>query len=79
MIEDRIKSIVADQLGVKLEEVTPEASFLDDFGADSLDIVELFMMFEEEFNIEIPDEDIEKMHTVGNVIDYVKEKYANHN
>jgi acyl carrier protein len=74
MIEEKIKLIVSRQLGIKLNEVTPEASFLHDLDADSLDIVELFMMLEEEFNIEIPDEDSEKMLTVGNVIDYIKEK-----
>jgi acyl carrier protein len=72
--EDKIKSIIAEQLGVKLEEVTPEASFIDDLGADSLDTVELIMALEEEFSIEIPDEDAEKMTTVGDVIKYVNEK-----
>lgn len=72
--EDKIKSIIAEQLGVKLEEVTPEASFIDDLGADSLDTVELIMALEEEFSIEIPDEDAEKMTAVGDVIKYVNEK-----
>ena len=58
---DKIKSIIAEQLGVKAEEVNPESSFVDDLGADSLDTVELIMALEEEFNIEIPDEDAEKM------------------
>ncbi len=74
--EDKIKSIIAEQLGVKPEEVTPKASFVDDLGADSLDTVELIMALEEEFNIEIPDEDAEKMKTVGEVIKYIEEKAA---
>lgn len=73
-VEDKIKSIIAEQLGVKEEEVTPEASFIDDLGADSLDTVELVMALEEEFGIEIPDEDAEKMTTVGDSIKYIKEK-----
>jgi acyl carrier protein len=72
--DDKIKSIIAEQLGVKVEEVTPEASFIDDLGADSLDTVELIMALEEEFSIEIPDEDAEKMTTVGDVIKYINEK-----
>jgi len=72
--EDKIKSIIAEQLGVKPEEVTPAASFVDDLGADSLDTVELIMALEEEFNIEIPDEDAEKMKTVGDAIKYIEEK-----
>ena len=72
--EDKIKSIIAEQLGVKPEEVTPKASFVDDLGADSLDTVELIMALEEEFNIEIPDEDAEKMKTVGDTIKYIEEK-----
>ena len=75
--DDKIKSIIAEQLGVKAEEVTPEASFIDDLGADSLDTVELIMALEEEFSIEIPDEDAEKMTTVGDVIKYVQEKTVN--
>ena len=70
-IEERVKKIVAEQLGVKLEEVTNEASFVDDLGADSLDTVELVMALEEEFETEIPDEDAEKISTVQTVIDYV--------
>ncbi len=69
---DRIKQIIADQLGVDEDEIVPEASFIDDLGADSLDIVELIMAFEEEFDIEIPDEDAEKIKTVQDVIDYIK-------
>ena len=72
--DDKIKSIIAEQLGVKAEEVTAKASFVDDLGADSLDTVELIMALEEEFNIEIPDEDAEKMKTVGDVIKYIEEK-----
>jgi acyl carrier protein len=74
--EEKIKSIIAEQLGVKVEEVTPQASFIDDLGADSLDTVELIMALEEEFNVEIPDEDAEKMTTVGDAIKYVEEKVA---
>ena len=74
--EEKIKAIIAEQLGVKPEEVTPKASFVDDLGADSLDTVELIMALEEEFNIEIPDEDAEKMKTVGDVIKYIDEKVA---
>jgi acyl carrier protein len=72
--EEKIKSIIAEQLGVKIEEVTPEASFIDDLGADSLDTVELIMALEEEFGVEIPDEDAEKMQTVGDAIKYINEK-----
>ena len=75
-VEAKIKSIIAEQLGVKAEEVTPQASFIDDLGADSLDTVELIMALEEEFNIEIPDEDAEKMATVGDAIKYIDEKSA---
>lgn len=75
--EDKIKSIIAEQLGVKAEEVNPESSFVDDLGADSLDTVELIMALEEEFNIEIPDEDAEKMSKVADVIKYIEEKIAN--
>jgi len=72
--EDKIKTIIADQLGVKFEEVTQEASFVNDLGADSLDTVELIMGLEEEFEIEIPDEDAEKIKTVGDIIKYIEEK-----
>ena len=73
-VDSKIKSIIAEQLGVKPEEVTPNASFVDDLGADSLDTVELIMALEEEFNVEIPDEDAEKMKTVGDAIKYIEEK-----
>ena len=73
-VQEKIKSIIAEQLGVKPEEVTSGASFVDDLGADSLDTVELIMALEEEFNIEIPDEDAEKMKTVGDAIKYIEEK-----
>ena len=73
-VEEKIKSIIAEQLGVKPEEVVPEASFIDDLGADSLDTVELIMALEEEFSIEIPDEDAEKMTTVGDAVRYIEEK-----
>lgn len=71
-IEERVKKIVAEQLGVKEEEVTSEASFVEDLGADSLDTVELVMALEEEFETEIPDEDAEKITTVKLAIDYVE-------
>ena len=70
-IEDRVKKIVAEQLGVKEEEVKAEASFVDDLGADSLDTVELVMALEEEFETEIPDEEAEKITTVQLAIDYI--------
>lgn len=72
--EEKVKKIIVDQLGVDAEDVTPDASFVDDLGADSLDTVELVMAFEEEFGIEIPDSDAEKMTTVQNVFDYIKER-----
>jgi acyl carrier protein len=75
-VQDKVKSIIAEQLGVKPEEVTTEASFVDDLGADSLDTVELVMALEEEFGIEIPDEDAEKITTVGDAIKYIEEKSA---
>ncbi len=71
---DRVKELVVEQLGVDAEEVTEEASFIDDLGADSLDIVELVMAFEEEFDLEIPDEDAEKIRTVGDAVEYIKAK-----
>ena len=71
-IAERIKNIIVDQLSVSAEEVTPEASFIEDLGADSLDIVELIMALEEEYDLEIPDEDAEKIQTVQDVITYVK-------
>ena len=73
-LEDKVKDIIVEQLGVNPEQVTPEASFIEDLGADSLDTVELVMAFEEEFGAEIPDEDAEKLTTVGAVITYLKSK-----
>lgn len=73
-VEDRVKKIIAEQLGVEEDEVVSEASFVNDLGADSLDTVELVMALEEEFDIEIPDEDAEKILTVGRAIEYIKEK-----
>jgi acyl carrier protein len=70
---DKVRQIVADQLGVDVDEVTPEASFVDDLGADSLDTVELVMALEEEFGLEIPDEDAEKISTVGDAIKFIEE------
>jgi acyl carrier protein len=70
---NKIREIVAEQLGVDVEEITPEASFVDDLGADSLDTVELVMALEEEFGIEIPDEDAEKIATVADAIKYIEE------
>jgi acyl carrier protein len=75
-VEEKVKAIIAEQLGVKPEEVTNEASFVDDLGADSLDTVELVMAFEEEFGIEIPDEDAEKITSVGEAMKYIDEKTA---
>ncbi|HHZ20691.1 MAG TPA: acyl carrier protein [Firmicutes bacterium] len=69
----KVKDIVVEQLGVDEEEVTEQASFVDDLGADSLDIVELVMALEEEFDMEIPDEDAEKIKTVGDAVNYIKE------
>ncbi|ODN43540.1 acyl carrier protein [Piscirickettsia litoralis] len=73
-IEERVKKIVVEQLGVKEEDVRNEASFVDDLGADSLDTVELVMALEEEFETEIPDEDAEKIATVQDAMDYVKQR-----
>ena len=73
-VEQQVKAIVAEQLGVKAEQVTSTASFVDDLGADSLDTVELVMALEEEFEIEIPDEDAEKITTVQQAIDYISER-----
>ncbi len=73
-LEERVKEIIVEQLGVNAEQVTPEASFIDDLGADSLDTVELIMAFEEEFGAEIPDEDAEKLTSVGKVLEYLAGK-----
>ena len=73
-VDDKIKTIIAEQLGVKPEEVTIEASFVDDLGADSLDTVELIMALEEEFEIDIPDEDAGNIKTVGEIIKYIEDK-----
>jgi len=73
-IEEKVKSIIAEQLGVKQEEIKMESSFVDDLGADSLDTVELVMALEEEFGVEIPDEDAEKMSTVGEAVKYIESK-----
>ncbi|MBI1999968.1 MAG: acyl carrier protein [candidate division NC10 bacterium] len=72
-MEEKVRKIIIDQLGVDEAEVTPEAKFIDDLGADSLDTVELVMALEEEFGIEIPDEDAEKIATVQNAITYIRE------
>jgi acyl carrier protein len=74
MVDEKVKEIIAKQLGVNPTEVTPEASFVEDLGADSLDTVELVMAFEEAFNIEIPDEDAEKITKVKDAIEYIKNK-----
>jgi acyl carrier protein len=71
-VEEKVKEIIVDQLGVDEKQVNSEASFIDDLGADSLDTVELVMALEEEFDVEIPDEDAEKIATVQNAIDYIK-------
>ncbi len=73
-IESKVIKIIAEKLGIDESEIKPEASFIDDLGADSLDIVELVMELEEEYGIEIPDEDAEKIKTVQDAIDYIKEK-----
>jgi acyl carrier protein len=75
-VADKVKSIVAEQLGVKIEEVKDDAKFIDDLGADSLDTVELVMALEEEFSAEIPDEEAEKLTTVGEAIQYIEGKSA---
>jgi len=73
-VEQRVKEIIIEQLSVSAEEVVPEASFVDDLGADSLDLVELIMVMEEKFEQEIPDEDAEKLQTVQDAISYIKER-----
>ena len=73
-VEQKVKQIIVEQLGVDEAQVDPTASFVDDLGADSLDIVELVMTMEEEFDLEIPDEDAEKIKTVNDVINYIKAK-----
>jgi len=72
-VEEKVKNIIVEQLGVSVDEVVPEASFVDDLGADSLDLVELVMVLEEEFGKEIPDEDAEKIQTVQDAIKYIKD------
>ncbi|MGH7315157.1 MAG: acyl carrier protein [Candidatus Rokuibacteriota bacterium] len=72
-VEERVKENIVEQLGVEEDEVLPAAKFIEDLGADSLDTVELVMAFEEEFDLEIPDEDAEKIATVGDAISYIKE------
>ena len=73
-LEDKVKQIIAKELGVEMEKLTNEASFMEDLVADSLDTVELVMEFEKEFNIDIPDEDAEKLRTVGDALGYLHEK-----
>jgi len=75
-LEERLKELIVQQLGVDESEVVPEAKFVDDLGADSLDLVELIMALEDEYGIEIPDEDAEKIVTVGDAINYLEEKVA---
>ena len=77
--EEKVKNIIMEQLGVTAEQVTPDASFIDDLGADSLDTVELVMALEEEFDIEIPDEDAEKLRTVQDALDYLKKHVTEEN
>ena len=72
-VEEKVKEIICEQLGVEDDEVTPNAKFIEDLGADSLDTVELVMAFEEAFDLEIPDEDAEKIVTVGDAMSYIKE------
>jgi len=74
---ETVKEIIQDKLGVEPGKITKEASFIDDLGADSLDTVELIMQMEEEFNLEIPDEEAEKLTTVGDVVKYIEEKVEN--
>jgi acyl carrier protein len=76
MVEEKVKEIIAKQLGVNAAEITAESSFVEDLGADSLDTVELVMAFEEAFNVEIPDEDAEKIQKVKDAVDYITKKQA---
>ena len=76
-VDEKVKDIISEQLGVKKEEIKPESSFIDDLGADSLDTVEVVMALEEEFGIEIPDEDAEKITTVGQAAKYIEDKLGN--
>jgi len=73
-IQERVKKVICDQLGVEASQVTPEAHFVNDLGADSLDQVELVMAFEEEFGLEISDEEAQKLDTVGKVVEYIKNR-----
>ncbi len=73
-VDERVKALIVEQLGVDADEVTPEASFQEDLGADSLDTVELIMAFEEEFGVEIPDEDAEKIRKVKDAVDYIEKR-----
>jgi len=73
-VDEKVKDIIAEELGVEREKLTPEASFMEDLGADSLDTVELVMAFEKEFDIDIPDEDAEKLRTVGEALKYLHDK-----
>lgn len=75
-IDLKVKDIIVEQLSVNAEHVTPEAKFIEDLGADSLDIVELVMAFEEEFGVEVPDSDAEKLLTVGDVVKYIEDKQS---
>ena len=76
-LETRVADIIVEQLGATKEEIVPEASFIDDLGADSLDIVELVMAIEETFDIEIPDDDAEKIQTIGDAVSYIKDRLGN--
>ena len=76
-VVERVKKMIVEQLGVSESEVVPEAKFIDDLGADSLDIVELIMALEDEYGLEIPDEDAEKMETVGDAIKYIEDRMSN--
>ena len=73
-ILQKVRQLIAEQLGLEEDEITPESSFLDDLGADSLDLVELIMAFEEEYGLEIPDEDAERIVTVGDAVEYIRQR-----